>query len=204
MRKRISKYAVVAILGISLAVPAIGLAHSEGGFPSGKWTASGWMGRGMMGMGPRSTGWGTSMMGMGSGMMDMMHGMMGMGPGTMSGYGASLTDEQQKKFADIQSRFLKESVKPQTELIRARAALQALLSDPAAKEEAIEEQVQKAATAQARLFVLRIRTERETDKLYTKEQREQMTRGSAYGPMGMMGPGGRGNPCATQGNKGSF
>ena len=186
MRKRISKYALVAILGISLAAPAVGFAHSGDAFPSGQWGSHG--------------GW-TMSGGMGPG---MMHGMMGMGPGMMFGSGVTFTDEQQEKYAKIQNRFLKESVKPQTDLIRARAALQALLIDPSAKENVIEEQVRKSATAQARLFVLRIRAEREKEKLYTKEQREQMTRGSAFGPMGMMGTTGMGNPCAATSSRTSM
>lgn len=210
MWKRIGKFTIVAILGFLLVAPAMSFAHSADVFSPVRGTAPGWkngemvnsrmMGTGMMGMGGGT-------MGMGTGMMDMMHGMAGMGQGMMMGADVPLTEEQQKKFVDIQNRFLKESVKPRTELIRAHAALQSLLSDPAAIDEAIEEQVQKAATAQARLFVLRIRTERETDKLYTKEQREHVTRGFSYGQMGMIRPDERANPCApstSQKQKNSF
>lgn len=135
--------------------------------------------------------------GMGCGMMGMGPGMMGM---TGFGPGVTLTQEQEKKLAALRGRFLQDTAKAQSELIQARAGLQALLLDPSAKEDVIEVQVQKTAAAHGRLFVLRIRMAREMEGILTKEQREEMKRRSSAG-MGMRGPGagsrGMMNPCGA-------
>jgi len=190
MKKHLSVVgaAVFAILVTTSTVFAHGGEDNPMGM--GRGMMHGMMGGGMM----RMMGMGPGMM---SGMMGMMPGMMGMGRGMMgAAYGISLTKEQETKLTDLRVRFLQDAAKAQSELIQARASLQALLLDPSAKDEAIEAQAQKAAKAQGRLFVLRTRMARQVEGVLTKEQREEMMRRFSPG-QGMMGPGMMGNPCGT-------
>jgi hypothetical protein len=165
------------------------------------------MGPGMMGMGPGMMGYGQGMMGLGPGMMGYGRGMRGMGPGMMGmGFGSGLSDQQQKKLTDLRIKFVQEMAKARVEVIQTRSALMALLMDPSAKEEAIEEQTKKTAEAYARMIVLRIKRGRQMQGVFTKEQREQMMRRSmgGQGSMrpggGMMGPGSMmpGGPKSSQ------
>jgi Spy/CpxP family protein refolding chaperone len=146
-----------------------------------------------MGQAPGVRGMDPEMMGMGR--MMGMHPRM-MGPEMMRfGFGLNLTEEQQKKLTDLRIRFVQERAKARAELIQTRAALEALLLDPSAKDEAIEAQAQKTANAYARLFLVNFRMGREMEGILTKEQREQMMRRAYRGPRRMgpegapMGPG---------------
>ncbi|MFQ5911756.1 MAG: hypothetical protein ACE5JS_01075 [Nitrospinota bacterium] len=200
------------LLGVLIGITLSALVATSPGFAHGVEDRPGGMGPGMMGPGfgwmhPMMRGsWGPAGFGVGHGMMGMGHGMMGMGRGMMGlGYGVTLTEEQQKRLTALRVGFLQDAAKAQAELIQARASLQALLLDPSAKDEAIEAQVQKAAAAHSRLFLLRFRMARRVEGLLTKEQREEMRR-RFYREHRRMGPreGSRGmmNPCGAGAGRG--
>ncbi|MFQ5692093.1 MAG: hypothetical protein ACE5IM_03500 [Nitrospinota bacterium] len=194
----------VALLTLVLGSPAPGAAHRAGqAGPGGMMMGPGMMGSGMMGMGmmgPGMMGLGRRGMGFGPGMMGM--GLMGPGMMGLDPMGLDLSAEQRKKLTDLRIRFIRKGAEARAEILRARAELKALLLDPSVKDEDIEAQVQRAAAARARLFVLRFRLSRQMNGLLTKEQRERWMRrfspgrgpmGPGQGPMGSEGmmPGGR-------------